>query len=101
MSLGGTGKEPAPGACPREVSPLVSPDRMTPTRREDWDLWAATHTWLPRTAVHPGNPPPRSWCGFWNSAVTALLESARGQIPTMQAATDLGDAARKVCAAVG
>jgi len=30
-----------------------------------------------------------------------LLEGARGQIPSMQAATDLGDAARKVCAAVG
>ncbi len=51
---------------------------MTPTRREDWDLWAANHTWLPRAAVHAGNPPPRSWCGFWTGGVTALLESARG-----------------------
>ncbi len=30
-----------------------------------------------------------------------LLGEARARIPTMQAATDLGDAARKVCAAVG
>ena len=30
-----------------------------------------------------------------------LLESAKSQIPTMQAATDLADGARKVCAAVG
>ena len=30
-----------------------------------------------------------------------LLENARAQIPTMQPATDLADAARKVCAAVG
>jgi succinyl-CoA synthetase beta subunit len=30
-----------------------------------------------------------------------LLESARAEIPTMQAGTDLGDAARKVVAAVG
>lgn len=30
-----------------------------------------------------------------------LLESAKKDIPTMQAATDLSDAARKVCAAVG
>ncbi len=30
-----------------------------------------------------------------------LLTEARGKIPTMQAATDLGDAAKKVCAAVG
>jgi succinyl-CoA synthetase beta subunit len=30
-----------------------------------------------------------------------LLNDARGKIPTMQAATDLGDAAKKVCAAVG
>ncbi len=29
-----------------------------------------------------------------------ILESARGEIPTMQTATDLADAARKVCAAV-
>jgi succinyl-CoA synthetase beta subunit len=31
----------------------------------------------------------------------ALLEAAKGKIPTMQAATDLADAAKKVCAAVG
>lgn len=30
----------------------------------------------------------------------ALLQSARSELPTMQAATDLADAARKVCAAV-
>lgn len=30
-----------------------------------------------------------------------LLEAAKGKIPTMQAATDLADAAKKVCAAVG
>jgi succinyl-CoA synthetase beta subunit len=30
-----------------------------------------------------------------------LLDGARGKIPTMQAATDLADAARKVCGAVG
>jgi succinyl-CoA synthetase beta subunit len=30
-----------------------------------------------------------------------LLEAARSSIPTMQAATDLGDAAKRVCAAVG
>lgn len=30
-----------------------------------------------------------------------LLNDARSKIPTMQAATDLGDAAKKVCAAVG
>ncbi len=30
-----------------------------------------------------------------------LLESARGKLPTLQAATDLGDAAKKVTAAVG
>jgi succinyl-CoA synthetase beta subunit len=30
-----------------------------------------------------------------------LLENARAQIPTMQAATDLTDAAKKICAAVG
>jgi succinyl-CoA synthetase beta subunit len=30
----------------------------------------------------------------------AILEAARGEIPTMQGATDLADAARKVCAAV-
>ena len=35
------------------------------------------------------------------SAGRQLLESARGKIPTMQAATDLGDAARKICTAVG
>jgi hypothetical protein len=29
-----------------------------------------------------------------------ILEAARGEIPTMQPATDLADAARKVCAAV-
>jgi succinyl-CoA synthetase beta subunit len=29
-----------------------------------------------------------------------LLESARGTLPTLQAATDLADAAKKVCAAV-
>jgi succinyl-CoA synthetase beta subunit len=31
----------------------------------------------------------------------ALLNDARSKIPTMQAATDLGDAAKKVCSAVG
>jgi hypothetical protein len=30
-----------------------------------------------------------------------ILDAARGELPTMQAATDLTDAARKVCAAVG
>ncbi len=30
-----------------------------------------------------------------------ILEKAKSDIPTMQAATDLGDAAKKVCAAVG
>jgi succinyl-CoA synthetase beta subunit len=31
----------------------------------------------------------------------ALLNEARAKLPTLQAATDLGDAAKKVCAAVG
>jgi succinyl-CoA synthetase beta subunit len=31
----------------------------------------------------------------------ALLETARGSLPTLQAAADLGDAANKICAAVG
>jgi succinyl-CoA synthetase beta subunit len=35
------------------------------------------------------------------AAGRALLENARAQIPTMQAGTDLTDAAKKVCAAVG
>jgi succinyl-CoA synthetase beta subunit len=30
-----------------------------------------------------------------------ILDAARGELPTMQPATDLTDAARKVCAAVG
>jgi succinyl-CoA synthetase beta subunit len=30
-----------------------------------------------------------------------ILEQAKSDIPSMQAATDLGDAAKKVCAAVG
>jgi succinyl-CoA synthetase beta subunit len=30
-----------------------------------------------------------------------LLEAAKAKIPTMQAGTDLTDAAKKVCAAVG
>jgi hypothetical protein len=29
-----------------------------------------------------------------------VLDAARGEIPTMQSASDLADAARKVCAAV-
>jgi succinyl-CoA synthetase beta subunit len=31
----------------------------------------------------------------------ALLETAKGSLPTLQAAGDLGDAATKICAAVG
>jgi succinyl-CoA synthetase beta subunit len=31
----------------------------------------------------------------------ALLESAKSKLPTLQAASDLGDAAAKICAAVG
>jgi succinyl-CoA synthetase beta subunit len=33
-------------------------------------------------------------------AARAVLEEAQERLPTMQTATDLGDAARKVCAAV-
>ena len=35
------------------------------------------------------------------AAARSFLDGARNQLPTMQPATDLNDAARRVCAAVG
>ena len=77
---------------PRRLSPSVMGKRNVTSsdvaRLAEVSQSAVSRTYTPGASVAP-------------ETRARVLDAARKDIPTMQPATDLTDAARKVCAAVG